>query len=305
MNRWIKYAALPALGLVALAAAVLVVGAQLGERKMQRRIDVKVAPAALRDISDKNSDSIARGRYIFMSRGCTECHGVDGAGKTLVDDGKGMLLHAPNITPVPGGVVANYTADDWTRTIRHGVKPNGRPAIIMPSEDYARLNDNDLASIVAFMRQMPAKPGPGTTVQITMPMKALYAFGVIKDAAERIDHTLPPPPVMPDAATAAHGAYVVNTCIGCHGANLSGGKIPGAPPDWPAAANLTPGDGSAMPRYADAESFKAMLRSGKRPDGSAVSPVMPFVALKELNDVDTQALYLHLKTLSPKALGNR
>jgi len=301
MNRWIKYAALPALGLAALAAAVLVVGAQLGDRKMQRRIDVKIAPVALRN----DADSIARGRYIFMSRGCTECHGVDGAGKTLVDDGKGMLLHAPNITPVPGGVVANYTADDWTRTIRHGVKPNGRPAIIMPSEDYARLNDNDLASIVAFMRQMPAKPGPGTTVQITMPMKALYAFGVIKDAAERIDHTLPPPPVMPDAATAAHGAYVVNTCIGCHGANLSGGKIPGAPPDWPAAANLTPGDGSAMPRYADAESFKAMLRSGKRPDGSAVSPVMPFVALKELNDVDTQALYLHLKTLSPKALGNR
>jgi len=301
MNRWIKYAALPALGLVALAAAVLVVGAQLGDRKMQRRIDVKIAPVALRN----DADSIARGRYIFMSRGCTECHGVDGAGKTLADDGKGMLLHAPNITPVPGGVVANYTADDWTRTIRHGVKPNGRPAIIMPSEDYARLNDNDLASIVAFMRQMPAKPGPGTTVQITMPMKALYAFGVIKDAAERIDHTLPPPPVMPDAATAAHGAYVVNTCIGCHGANLSGGKIPGAPPDWPAAANLTPGDGSAMPRYADAESFKAMLRSGKRPDGSAVSPVMPFVALKELNDVDTQALYLHLKTLSPKALGNR
>ena len=301
MNRWIKYAALPALGLVALAAAVLVVGAQLGDRKMQRRIDVKIAPVALRN----DADSIARGRYIFMSRGCTECHGVDGAGKTLADDGKGMLLHAPNITPVPGGVVANYTADDWTRTIRHGVKPNGQPAIIMPSEDYARLNDNDLASIVAFMRQMPAKPGPGTTVQITMPMKALYAFGVIKDAAERIDHTLPPPPVMPDAATAAHGAYVVNTCIGCHGANLSGGKIPGAPPDWPAAANLTPGDGSAMPRYADAESFKAMLRSGKRPDGSAVSPVMPFVALKELNDVDTQALYLHLKTLSPKALGNR
>jgi len=301
MNRWIKYAALPALGLVALAAAVLVVGAQLGERKMQRRIDVKVAPVALRN----DADSIARGRYIFMSRGCTECHGVDGAGKTLVDDGKGMLLHAPNITPVPGGVVSSYSADDWTRTIRHGVKPNGRPAIIMPSEDYARMNDNDLASMVAFLRQMPAKPGPGARVQIPMPMKALYAFGVITDAAERIDHSLPPPPVEPDAPTAAHGAYVANTCIGCHGAHLSGGKIPGTPPDWPPAANLTPGEGSAMQRYADAESFKAMLRSGKRPDGSAVSQVMPFAALKELNDVDTQALFLHLKTLQPKAFGNR
>jgi len=305
MNRWVKYAALPALGLVALAAATLFVGAQLGERKMQRRVEVKVAPVALRDIHGGDADSIARGRYIFMSRGCTECHGVDGAGKTFVDDGKGMLLHAPNITPLPGGVVAAYTADDWTRTIRHGVKPDGRPAVIMPSEDYARMNDNDLASLVAFLRQMPARPGPGATLQFPMPVKALYAFGVIKDAAERIDHTLPPPAVAPDAPTAAHGAYLVNACIGCHGATLSGGKIPGAPPDWPAAANLTPGESSAMTRYADVESFKAMLRTGKRPGGSAISPVMPFVSLKEFNDVDAQALFLHLKTLSPKAAGNR
>ena len=93
--------------------------------------------------------------------------------------------------------------------------------------------------------------------------------------------------------------------IGCDGATLSGGKIPGAPPDWPAAANLTPGESSAMTRYADVESFKAMLRTGKRPGGSAISPVMPFVSLKEFNDVDAQALFLHLKTLSPKAAGNR
>jgi hypothetical protein len=43
--------------------------------------------------------------------------------------------HAPNITPGPGNVVARYSADDWVRTLRHGVKLNGRPAIVMPSED--------------------------------------------------------------------------------------------------------------------------------------------------------------------------
>ena len=107
---------------------------------------------------------------------------------------------------------------------------------------------------------------------------------------------------VPEAVTAQHGAYVANACIGCHGATLAGGKIPGAPPDWPAAARLSPGAGSAMPRYADAQAFAAMLRSGKRPDGSAVSKVMPFVALKELNDTDVQALYLHLKAL-PAAPG--
>jgi cytochrome c553 len=94
-------------------------------------------------------------------------------------------------------------------------------------------------------------------------------------------------------------------CIGCHGERLSGGKIPGGPPDWPAAANLTPGDGSAMTRYASADQFVAMLRSGKRPDGTAVSPVMPFTSLRELNDNDAKALYAHLKRLAPVAAGKR
>jgi len=304
MKRWIKYGALPALGLVALAAATLFVGVQLGERKMQRHIDVKIAPLAAQ-AAGGDAERIARGRYIFMSRGCTECHGVNGAGKTFVDDGKDTRLHAPNITPGPGNVVAAYTADDWTRTIRHGVKPDGRPAIVMPSEDYARMNDADLAALVAFLRQMPGVAGERATVQFPAPVKALYAFGVIKDAAERIDHALPPPPSVPDAPTAAHGAYLVNACIGCHGATLSGGRIPGTPPEWPAAANLTPGAGSAMLRYESVDAFRAMLRTGKRPDGSAVSTVMPFTALKEINDVDTQALFLHLKSLAPIAAGNR
>ena len=301
MKTWIKVTALGVLGVVVLAAGAVALGVQLGDRKMQRRIELKIAPVEQRS----DAASIERGRYVFMSRGCIECHGSNGAGKTFIDDGKGMHVHAPNISPGPGNVVAAYTADDWTRTIRHGVKPNGRPLIVMPSEDYARMNDADLASLVAFLRQMPGVEGDGANIQFPPIVKTLYAFGVVKDAAERIDHTLPPPPSVPDAPTAAHGAYLVNACIGCHGANLSGGRIPGAPPEWPAAANLTPGEGSAMLRYGSVEAFRTMLRTGKRPDGTAVSAVMPFAALKEINDVDTTALFLHLKSLGPKAAGNR
>lgn len=92
---------------------------------------------------------------------------------------------------------------------------------------------------------------------------------------------------------------------GCHGPGYSGGKIPGAPPDWPAAANLTPSEDSAMSRYASAEAFAAMMRGGKRPDGTAVSPVMPFAALKEMHDVDLNALHLYLRQLPPKPVGGR
>jgi hypothetical protein len=93
-------------------------------------------------------------------------------------------------------------------------------------------------------------------------------------------------------------------CIGCHGEKLSGGKIPGGPPDWPAAANITPGEGSAMGRYKNAAQFMAMMRSGKRPDGSAIQ-VMPFGSLSAMNDVDTQALYAYLQTVPARPAGQR
>lgn len=301
MNTWLRRGGIAVLSLVALAAITLVVGAKLGERKMQRHVAVKLNAVAYRS----DAASIERGRYLYVSRNCAECHGLNGAGKDVANDGKGVLIHAPNITPAAGSVVANYGAIDWTRTIRHGVKPDGRPTIVMPSEDYARLTDDDVAAIVAYVRQLPPAHGAGATIRFPLPVKALYAAGVVMDAAERIDHSLPPQQPVAEAVTLAHGAYVANTCIGCHGEHLSGGKIPGAPPDWPAAANLTTGDGSALTRYADAESMIAMFRSGKRPDGSAVSTVMPFGGLKEMNDTDVRALYLHLKSVPPRPIGQR
>ena len=300
MNTWMKRTGIAVLAVAGCATAAVLLAAQLGERKMNRQISI----AAVADVPLRtDAASVERGRYLFASRGCTECHGVNGAGKDVVNDGKGMLVHAPNITPAAGSVVAGYTAQDWDRTVRHGVKPNGQPAIVMPSEDYARFTDADLASLVAYLRQMPAAPGGGAQIAFPLVVRALYAVGLVKDAAERIDHTLPSATPVPEAVTAEHGAYVANSCLGCHGAALSGGAIPGAPPDWPAAANLTPGTGSALARYPTAESFTAMFRNGRRPDGTAISDVMPFASLKEMSDTDVQALYLHLKTLPARATG--
>jgi mono/diheme cytochrome c family protein len=301
MNKWVKRGGFAVLGLVALGATALVVGKQLGERKMNRIVPLQVAAITL----PTDAASLERGRYLYLSRGCTECHGVDGAGKDVVNDGKGMLVHAPNITPGPGSVVARYSVTDWVRALRHGVKPDGRPAIVMPSEDYARLTDQDLGAMVAYLRQMPPASGTAAVLELPALVKTLYAAGVVHDAAEVIDHSLPPSAPVPEAATPEHGAYVINSCIGCHGAKLSGGKIPGAPPEWPTAANLTPGEGSAMKHYPTPEAFAAMFKTGKRPDGTEVSKVMPFLALKEMNDTDVQAMYLHLKTVPPLAAGNR
>ena len=59
-----------------------------------------------------------------------------------------------------------------------------------------------------------------------------------------------------------------------------------------------------MPAYKDAAAFIAMLRTGKRPDGTAIQ-VMPFESLGKMNDVDAQALYAYLKTVQPRPAGQR
>ncbi|MBL8511702.1 MAG: c-type cytochrome [Betaproteobacteria bacterium] len=287
--------------LVVLLGVVLVVGSNLADRKIKRTVTVDVKPVAYAS----GPEVLARGQYLFMTRGCMDCHDENGKGRAFINDPNGFYVKAPGITVAPGSRTASYQEVDWVRTIRHGVNPQGRPLFIMPSEDYNRLTDNDLAAVVAYVRSLPPQANEALETRLPLPVKVLYGFGAIPDAFEKIDHTLPPSTPVPADTSAQHGAYVANMCIGCHGQGLSGGKIPGAPPDWPAAANLTPGENSVMPRYDGVDAFKAMMRSGKRPNGSAVNTVMPFDSLKNLNDTELTALHAYLKTLPAKAAGNR
>ena len=282
---------------------VVIVGAvafaQFGsERKLHRGVSVVVQPIAIAT----DAASIERGSYLYKSRGCASCHGADGAGKVVFDNG-GFRVKSPHISGGDGSVTASYKPEDWVRTIRHGVKPSGEPLLVMPSEDYTRLTDADVGAIVGYIRSLP--PVAGTAAELTVPLlvRFLYAAGLIKDAAEKIDHTLPPAQPFASNDALAHGAYVAAACQGCHNESLSGGPIPGAPPNWPPAANLTPGPDSAITRYPDAKALAAMFRSGKRPDGTSVNDAMPFAMLREISDDDLDALYVFLKTLPAKKHG--
>lgn len=297
MKKWIKWIAITVAALVALAGAGLVAGTQLAERKMQRKLDVQVAAVPVRT----DAEALAHGRYFYLSRGCTDCHGTNGAGRVFVNEGS-MRIGGANITPAPGSAVAAYVTQDWVRAIRHGVNPQGRPLMIMPSQDYNRLTDEDLGALIGYLQSMAPVANGGTVLDLPIPVRALYGFGMMRDAAETIDHALAPAKPVPVGETPEHGAYVANICLSCHGAKLNGGRIPGSPPDWPAAANLTPGEGTAMVRYPDADSFMRLFRSGKRPDGTSIK-VMPFESLREINDTDLRALYLYLQGLAPQAHG--
>lgn len=292
MKKWIKRGAWTLLALAVLVVALGIVGYQMAGSKMNRKVDVRVQPVAFRS----DAQSIERGQYLYASRGCADCHGANGGGRMFVENADGLRIKGPNISPGPGNVVAGYKPEDWVRAIRHGVNPVGRPLMIMPSEDYNRFTDDDLASLVAYMRSMPPASGTAAIVDLPTPVRVLYGLGMIHDAASKIDHTLPPAQPVAEGVTVEHGKYVANMCLGCHGEKLAGGKIPGGPPDWPPASRLLPGEGSAMPRYEKPEAFMALFKTGKRPDGTAVQ-VMPFDSLKNMSEVDVRALHLYLRSL--------
>ncbi len=291
LRTWMRRA-LIGVGLLVVAAALAVaLGAWRAERLRDRVVELPAmtAAAAIADTA-----AVERGRYLYTTRGCAECHGADGAGKVFIDSDNGLKVRGAHIAPGAGSVVTGYAMADWDRIVRHGVKRDGRPALIMPSEDYNRFTDADLAALVAYVTRLPAVAGAPALIQLPLPVRVLYGFGAITDAAAKIDHRLPPSEPVAEGVTVAHGQYVAAMCLGCHGPALEGGPVPGGPPDWPAAARLRSGPGNVMAdRYAQPEALMVMLRSGKRPDGSAVR-VMPFDSLAKMSDTDLRALHLYL-----------
>jgi mono/diheme cytochrome c family protein len=281
--------------LVLVAVVIVGCGLLMEQRRLSRSLEVPVRPLALPTAAGARE----HGQYLYESRGCASCHGLSGEGHRFSDHG-GVRLAGPDITP--GGSTARYTEADWVRAVRHGVAPGGRPLRVMPSQDYNRLSDADMAALVAYLQSLPAAAGAPAELQWPLPVRLLYGFGFIDDAADRIDHAQAPEAAVPAAVSVAHGRYLAQNCAGCHGAQLQGGRIPGGAPDWPAAPALrsgmampASGDAPVMARYADLAAFRSMMKTGRRPDGSTIA-VMPFDALARYNDVDLQALHLYLQS---------
>jgi cytochrome c553 len=299
MKRAIKVGIAMFLVIVALAGAAFAFAVWLGEHKLEREVLVRVVPIAYAS----GPAALKQGRYLYETRGCASCHGPDGGGRVMIDEPNGMYVRTPNITRGPNGAVLDYAEADWVRAIRHGVSPRGHALFIMPSELYNRLSDADFAALVAYLRSLPPITGEPATIRLPLIVKALYGLDVIRDASEKITHSLPPPPAVTAAANIEHGAYVARICMGCHGETLAGGRGPETPPHDPEPANLTPGQGTVLTRYDTLDKFAAMMRSGKRPDGSAVR--MPLDMLAAFNDTDIAAIYAYLKALPPKPTGSR
>ncbi len=277
------------------ALAATAVGGLLANShtKLHRSIHAEPAPVALTALAG-NAPAPERGQYLYQSRGCGECHGADGAGHVFIDEPGGLQVRGANITRGNGSAVLSYTDRDWVRAVRHGIKPDGRPLFVMPSEDYNRMTDADLAQLVAHIRALPPKDAPGAQFRLPLIVKLVHGAGVLRDAAEKIDHRLPPALPVPETVSVEHGRYVAQACAGCHGGSFDGGSIPGAPPHWPPAARLH-GEQGAWASYGSADQLKSVLRTGARPDGSQIHTAMP--RNPYFTDTDIEAMYLFFRSL--------
>lgn len=253
--------------------------------------------------ASSGAEAEARGEHVLRALvKCNDCHGDDLGGKMLIDDPAIGRIWVPNLTAGAGGV-AGYTDADWERAVRHGVARDGRRLIVMPSEEYQYLSDEDLGAVVAYLRSVPAVDRERVPTRVGPLARALYLAGQFPlFGFDVVTHGGQAVPSVPIDTTAEYGQYLGSVgCSGCHGAGYSGGKIPGTPPDWPAAANITPG---GIGHYSF-EQFDAVLRTGTRPDGSQLHALMPIGATRLMTDVEMKAMWNYLRSVPSKPFGMR
>ena len=146
------------------------------------------------------------------------------------------------------------------------------------------------------------------TVLVAAPVAATYSLLSCTSTKQT-------PPAAPAAMTAEQkverGRYLVTAmpCVDCHtpgtfyGAPDTTRMYSGSELGWVGpwgvvyAANLTP-DSTGLGAWTEDQIVTAM-RTGNRPDGRQLSPIMPWEVFANLSDEDAHAIAAYLKTLKP------
>jgi cytochrome c553 len=273
--------------LVALAGLYLLSG-----RKLSRKHEVAAEPALT---IPSDSATVARGAHLIGALPCGECHGADLGGKVFADAGPFALFAAPNLTRGQGGRNPPLSDAEWERAIRHGVRRDSTSLMVMPSEVFHAISDQDMTAMIAYLRQIPPVDRAVPPAKLRIIGRAVLGLGQIALAADTTAHT--PHVASVDTTTGvAHGRYLasIGGCQGCHGNSFSGGPAFG--PNDPLAANITP---TGIGHYSEADFLRAM-REGKRPAGTMLSENMPWKSFGKMSDGELRSIFMFLQTLPPK-----
>ena len=297
MKSILKWLGIILAGLIGIVALIAVVGYGVSERRINKSYDIAVEPITI----PTDAASLEEGERLTTIRGCNDCHSADFGGKLFLDDAMLGTFSTANLTSGAGSATAGFTVEDWDRAIRHGVGMDGKGVLIMPSNEFAALSDEQLGQIVAYLQTVSPVDREQTESKLGPLGRALFLMGQLPLLpAEVIDHSVDPPQAVEPTASVEYGAYMVTTCIGCHQPNLAGGPIPGSAPGDPPSANLTPAGNLANWTLED---FTFVLRNGVTPEGKALDPLqMPWTMTQHMTDIEIEALWIYLQTLPPVVL---
>lgn len=250
-----------------------------------------------------DAPTLARGKHLAESLGaCSarDCHGADLGGGPELDVGPIGTFAAPNVTLV----LSAYSDGELARLVRYGIRKDGRGLRFMPSQDFTWWRDDDVAALIAYLRTVPRVDRPNGTLRVGVLGKVLDRREMFKlDVARRLAGQ--PVPVAPEpAANKEYGAFLGRLCDGCHGQNLSGGPIPGAPPSLPIPPNLTPHETGLGADYTF-EQFTRLLNEGVKKSGQKLDKFMPYETLAKMDDTEKHALFAFLRSLPPRPYGGR
>jgi mono/diheme cytochrome c family protein len=263
---------------------------------------------------------LERGRYLVEGVAhCFECHGqqdfknkfgqpkpgTKGAGEIVKNeafDGVPFpdgLVH-PNITPDKETGAGTWSDAQFERAIRRGIGHDGRELLdFMPYAFFRSMTDEDVASVIVYIRSMPA-------VRNALPKRNL-PFSVKVNLHPEME-----PPLPPDSSEQVkHGWYLVRIaqCNDCHTPNDEhgnprtdmmfggGARMKGAWGDV-VTPNITP-DPSGISHY-DEVVFIKTIRTGRASGGvRQLNPLMPYSYFRNMTDDDLKAIFAYLRTIKP------
>ena len=263
-------------------------------------------------------ERLARGDYLVNNlNGCFDCHadhdwtkddspiveGTKGGGQPVfpLKDLPGQV-YPPNISPDKEFGAGSWTDDQLARAIREGIGNDGRALFnFMPYENFRSMSDEDLASVIVYLRSLPPVHRAVPKTELVFPVKYL-----IRSVPQPLVEPVPPPDV---STPVKRGQYLVTLggCRDCHTAqdsqgqkltalDLGGGFLLRGP--WPdvASQNLTQ-DPSGIPYY-DETLFLEVIRTG-HVKARRLSQIMPWWTYRGLKDEDLKAIFAYLKTVPP------
>lgn len=241
---------------------------------------------------------LARGQK--LANLCITCHSANnqlplaGGDKNVVDLVPVGTLRGSNLTPA--GQAAMMTDGEMVLAIREGLHKD-KTLLGMPSWSFRHLSDADALALVSYLRSQP--PVAHEVPRRDLNIVAALAVGAGL-APLSVQPAITQPVVAPAAGTSPeYGEYLVNVsgCRDCHGQNLNGGG--GLLSPTPNGPSLR----LSVRRLEDTE-FVTLIRTGVRPNGRALSALMPW---KDFNgafsDDEMKAIYNYLNTLAPIVSG--